>query len=82
LRRTFNGLSLACFDGSPTCGAGVGVDVGAGEGVVLLVDCPHEVAATRTTNKKASLQFPIRVNSFSRLESPDYAHSHCGAGKQ
>ena len=60
-------------------GLGVGVEGAA----VLLLDCPQvAVAVTKRTSRRASLQFPIRVNSFSRLESPDYADSHGGAGKQ
>ncbi len=63
--------------------AGVGVGVGVEGAVELSLDCPHVAgAAKKMISKRASLQFPIRVNSFFRLKSPDNAHGNGGAGKQ
>ena len=62
---------------------GVGVGVGVEEAAELSLDCPHvAVTAKKMISKRANLQFPIRVNSFSRLKSPDNAHGNGSAGKQ
>jgi hypothetical protein len=67
-----------------TCATGVGVGVGVDEGAVELSrDWPHvAVAVKKKIDKRASLQVPIRVNSFSRLESAYNAHGNGSAGKQ
>jgi hypothetical protein len=54
------------------------------EGAIeLSLDWPHvAVVAKNTISKRASLQFPIRVNSFSRLKSADNAYGNGSAGKQ
>src|SRR5215475_10731010 len=83
LRRNFTGLSLARRESSSTGGVEAGVGVGLAEGDdPLSADCPHAVAHTKNISNRASLLFPIRVNSILWLERPDHAYGHGGAGKQ
>ena len=62
---------------------GVGVGVGVEGTLEPSLDCPHvTVAAKKMIDTRAGLQFPIRVNSFFQLKSPDNAHGNGGPGKQ